>query len=101
VGNILLKFGESMTTVLREMTRREMERQGLAPEERQLVAGVLGNVRKGFDAEEGGGAPLLGVGGHVLIGHGGSSAHAISQLIAGAVRVARQDVAGALTDAFG
>jgi glycerol-3-phosphate acyltransferase PlsX len=100
VGNILLKFGESMTTVLREMTQREMERQGLTPDERRLVAGVLGEVRKGFDAEEGGGAPLLGVAGHVLIGHGGSSAQAIAQLIAAAVRVARQDVAGALADAF-
>ncbi len=100
VGNVLLKFGESMTTVLTDMARTEMERQGLSPDEQRLVAGVLGNVRKGFDPEENGGAPLLGVQGHVLIGHGSSSARALCQLIRAAARLAQQDVASALARSF-
>lgn len=100
VGNILLKFGESMTTVLSKMTQQEMERQSLAPEEQKLVAGVLGEVRKGFDADERGGAPLLGVNGTVVIGHGRSNAAAVTQMIHTAADMVRKDVVSALTKAF-
>lgn len=100
VGNTLLKFGESMTTVLSEMTQQEMQRQNLSPDEQKLVARVLGNVRKGFDAEERGGAPLLGVNGHVFIGHGRSSARAISQMIQSAAEAAREDVVSQIVSVF-
>jgi glycerol-3-phosphate acyltransferase PlsX len=100
VGNALLKFGESMTTVLSEMTEQEMDRQNLAPGERELVAGVLGEVRKGFDPEAQGGAPLLGVNGNVLIGHGSSTPDTIAQLIHSATTLASGDVVRALEDAF-
>ena len=100
VGNIMLKFGETMTTVLSEMTRQEMERQDLTPEEKKLVSGVLSEVRKGFDPEDRGGAPLLGVNGTVMVGHGSSSPEAIAQLIHSAAEVADKDVTHALADAF-
>jgi glycerol-3-phosphate acyltransferase PlsX len=100
VGNIMLKFGETMTTVLSEMTRQEMERQGLTPDERALVSGVLSEVRKGFDPEGRGGAPLLGVNGTVMVGHGSSSPDAIAQLIHTTVEVSEKDVTRALTSAF-
>ena len=100
VGNILLKFGETMTTVLSEMTQQEMDRQGLSAGERKLVAGVLGEVRKGFDPEGRGGAPLLGVNGNVLIGHGRSSPDAIAGMIRFAVDVASHDVVGTMEASF-
>jgi glycerol-3-phosphate acyltransferase PlsX len=100
VGNVLLKFGESMTTVLSEMTQQEMERQGLAPEEKRLVSGVLDEVRKGFDPESQGGAPLLGVNGNVLVGHGRSTPDVIAQLIHAASTLASEDIAHALKAAF-
>lgn len=100
VGNALLKFGESMTTVLTEMTEQEMDRQDLAPEERELVSGVLGEVRKGFDPESQGGAPLLGVNGNVLVGHGSSSSDVIAQMIRSARTLATENVAHALEEAF-
>lgn len=100
VGNVLLKFGESMTTVLTEMTQQEMNRQGLAPDEQKLVAGVLGEVRKGFDPESRGGAPLLGVNGNVLIGHGRSSPDAIQQMISSAMALAAEEVVPAIESAF-
>ncbi len=101
VGNVLLKFGESMTTVLSEMTEQEMDRQGLTADERELVASVLGEVRKGFDPESQGGAPLLGVNGNVLIGHGRSSPNVIAKMIHAAATLAAEDVVHALEDAFG
>ncbi|MFB6097646.1 MAG: phosphate acyltransferase PlsX [Salinibacter sp.] len=100
VGNALLKFGESMTTVLSEMTEQEMDRQNLTADERKLVAGVLGEVRKGFDPESQGGAPLLGVNGNVLIGHGRSTPNVIAQMIHAATTLASADVVHALEDAF-
>jgi len=100
VGNALLKFGESMTTVLTEMTEQEMERQGLSSDEQGLVMGVFDEVRKGFDPEDEGGAPLLGVNGNVLVGHGRSSPDAIAQMIHSAATLASEDVVHALEAAL-
>ena len=100
VGNVLLKFGESVTTVLPRLARREMKRQELAPDEQQLVGRVLEGVKKWFDAEEHGGAPLLGVNGHVLIGHGRSSARAVQQMILSAADTASKDVVTPMTSTF-
>jgi len=100
VGNVLLKFGESMTTVLSEMTQQEMDRQALDADEQALVTDVLGEVRKHFDPESLGGAPLLGVDGHVLIGHGSSSPDVIEQMIHTASSVAGTDMVSALRATF-
>lgn len=100
VGNILLKFGETMTTVLTEMTRQEMDHQGLSADEQHLVAGVLNEVKKGFDVEDRGGAPLLGVSGNVFIGHGSSSADAVEQMVYSVRELVDEDIVGALQHTF-
>lgn len=100
VGNILLKFGESMTKVLKKMTKQEMERQNLPPSDQQTVASVLGAVSKGFDPDARGGAPLLGVNGNVMIGHGGSGADAIKQMILTTTEVVNANVIDALKRTF-
>ena len=100
VGNIMLKLGESLATAFPRMVAAEMERQGLAPEERQLIGRVLGGVQKRFNYEEYGGAPLLGVAGNVLIGHGGSTARAVERMILTAAEVAHQNIAGAIASAL-
>lgn len=101
VGNILLKFGESMTTVLKKMTGQEMKRQNLSPEDQQTVADVLGEVSKGFDADHRGGAPLLGVDGNVMIGHGRSNADAVEQMVHSTVELVQSNVVDELKTAFG
>lgn len=101
VGNVLLKFGESVTTVLPRLAKQEMQRQGLAPGAQQTVGQVLEGVKKGFNPEERGGAPLLGVNGHVLIGHGRSSVRAIQQMILSAADTASKDVVAPMVSAFG
>lgn len=100
VGNVVLKFGESMTTVLSEMTKQEMEKQALDSGQRALVMDVLGEVRKHFDPESLGGAPLLGVDGNVLIGHGRSSPNVIEKMIHAAASLAAVDVVPAIEAAF-
>lgn len=101
IGNITLKFGESIaTTLLSEMVRREIERQGLSKKEAAAVKGVLEGVQEPFDYEARGGVPLLGVQGSVLVGHGSSSARAVERMIGEAAEVAGQDVPGAIAAAF-
>lgn len=101
VGNAVLKFGESMATAFPHMVADEMAHQELDDEEKQLVGRVLSAVRKRFNYEEYGGAPLVGVDGHVLIGHGGSSGRAIEKMILMAAEEARQDVAASIAAALG
>ena len=100
VGNIMLKLGESLTTVLPELIGAEVRRQGLGPEEVGLLKRVFAGVTKPFSYEEYGGTPLLGVDGAVLIGHGGSTPRAIAQMIRRAAECARRDVRGAIAAAL-
>lgn len=80
-GNVLLKFGESVAAILPKMIGAEMMRLAMPAEEQAVVAKALKGVRARFDYKEFGGMPLLGVDGSVLIGHGGSDATAIKNMI--------------------
>ena len=100
VGNVILKLGESVASALPVLIGAEIGRLKLGQDEQQIVGRVLGGVRQHFDYEKRGGAPLLGVKGNVVIGHGGSSAVAIENMILSAAELAKQDVQGALTNAF-
>jgi len=97
VGNTLLKLGESVASVLPRMIFQEMERLGMGPQDQATVARALEGVRCRFDYEEFGGMPLLGVDGVVMIGHGGSSARAITNLISAADNMVRRGVSTAIS----
>jgi len=81
VGNVLLKFYESVTGFMHGMLRTRLEEAGTGPD--------LDDLFRPFDWTEYGGAPLLGVDGVSIVCHGGSPPHAI----ANAIGVARQAVA--------
>ncbi len=80
VGNVLLKFYESVTSFMHGILRAELAQTRTAID--------LDDVFKVFDYTEYGGAPLLGVNGITIICHGGSPARAIRN----ALRAARQAV---------
>jgi phosphate acyltransferase len=80
VGNVLLKFYESVTDFIHGMLREELERAGAHIDLLQIF--------RNFDYTNYGGAPLLGVNGISIICHGGSPPNAI----ANAIRVAVQAV---------
>jgi len=92
VGNTLLKFGESVASVLPQMLGQEMRRLGMSEEEQATVGRAFAGVRARFDYEEFGGAPLLGVNGAVLIGHGGSGEQAFANMVHAAVEMVRENV---------
>jgi len=100
VGNILLKFGESVSTVLPKMIGAEMMRLQMQPQEQAAVAKALAGVKARFDYKEFGGAPLLGVDGTVFIGHGGSDGYAIKNLILAADKMIRERVSETIAEAL-
>ncbi len=100
VGNVMLKLGESMVTAFVEMLRQEMQAQGLDTAQQRQVLGLLRGVLRRFDYEEYGGAPLLGVNGAVVIGHGSSSARAIARMIQAAAELVEQGVVRSIAAAF-
>jgi glycerol-3-phosphate acyltransferase PlsX len=78
VGNVLLKFYESIAGFMAEELKREMEAQGVRLDLKRLYSRL--------DYSTTGGAPLLGVNGVVVIAHGGSSPQAIRNGIGVAAR---------------
>lgn len=81
VGNILLKFGEGVLTFLKSKFREYASKGIINKLKIGLVKGAMKSILKGFDYQEQGGVPLLGVNGICIIGHGSSSPKAITKMI--------------------
>jgi glycerol-3-phosphate acyltransferase PlsX len=81
VGNILLKFGESMLRFLTRQIRAEVSHSWRARAGAFLLRPAFVSVRKRIDYQEEGGAPLLGVNGVVIIAHGKSTDRAIENAV--------------------
>jgi glycerol-3-phosphate acyltransferase PlsX len=89
VGNVILKFAESVLNLLIDTTRREVSKSLKLRIGALLVKPVLHRIRARFNYEEYGGAPLLGVNGVTVIAHGSSSVKAIRNAVETAARSAR------------
>lgn len=96
VGNIFLKTFEGTIRYMTQVIREEIMTSTLYKLGAMLSRGAFRQVRKRLDTSEIGGAPLLGVDGVVIIGHGGADAHAIKN----AVRQARRAVLGRTVEAI-
>jgi glycerol-3-phosphate acyltransferase PlsX len=97
-GNLIMKTAESIASYMSDLIRDEMTK---GP--RTIVGGLLarpafGRVRRQLDPNEVGGAPLLGVNGVVIIGHGRSNDFAIKQAIRQARLAVEKDIVGAIRD---
>lgn len=91
VGNVLLKFGEGVALVLRDIVRGEL--RGWRGRLLQLyltpALGAARRVLRRLDYREYGGAPLLGINGTSVVAHGRSGPRAIRN----AIRVAAEATA--------
>lgn len=90
VGNVILKFSESMAHLFRDLLKREMDEEVLQSEGMHRLFKVL-------DYAEYGGAPLLGVRGVSIICHGRSPARAFKN----AIHVALQAVESKVSQHIG
>jgi len=86
VGNICLKVSEGVAEALAQMLKREVRRDPLALLGFSLARRALSRFRRKVDWREYGGAPLLGVNGVVIIGHGRSDARAVKNALLTAQR---------------
>jgi len=81
VGNAALKICEGLAEAIGAMIRQELEISLRAKIGYLFARHAVNDIKKKLDYSEYGGAPLLGVNGVVIMGHGRSSAKAIKNAI--------------------
>lgn len=94
VGNILLKFGESIPSALKQMVKASASKGILSKLYLFAAQKVLRTSLSPFNYENVGGIPFLGVNGVSIVGHGGSSPLAIKNMIKSAINCVENDVNG-------
>lgn len=92
VGNIVLKFAESILPTLRTRFRAYAGGNPFKLVWAGLMGRTLRKVLKGFSYEAQGGAPLLGVDGVPIIGHGSSSVLAVKNMVLRAEEMVNHDI---------
>lgn len=95
-GNLMMKTAESIASYMSDLIRDEMMANPLTVLGGLLARPAFRRVRSRLDPNEVGGAPLLGVNGVVIIGHGRSNAYAIKQAIGQARRMVEKKVVEAI-----
>ena len=88
VGNVALKVSESLAEAMYAFLKKHLKSNPLGILGFLLLKSSFKRFKKDTDYSEYGGAPLLGVNGIVIIGHGRSNVNAIKN----AIRVAKEEV---------
>jgi glycerol-3-phosphate acyltransferase PlsX len=88
-GNIALKVSEGVVDAIDRMLHEALQRTVQGQLGYLLSRGAFADFRRRMDSAEYGAAPLLGVGGLCLVGHGRSSAQAIANGIVKTADLAR------------
>jgi len=92
VGNIVLKFGESIPDAIEIFIKKGIQKLQLGSQEAQLVGKVLKASLQEFNPDRIGGVPFLGVNGVSVVGHGSSSPLAIKNMILNAAKCVEHDI---------
>ena len=96
-GNVILKSSETLASSIVHMLKEEIRKRPLAMAGAVLARGAFKALKKRIDPREVGGAPLLGVKGCCVIGHGKSDAFAISEGIRTAGEFSRSGINAKIT----
>ena len=101
VGNVVLKFAEGLAKTILGLIREEIRGAGLmARLGALLLMPTLRRLGKRLDVREYGGAPLLGVNGCCVIGHGSSDAKSVASAIGVTVDYVNRKVLDQIRDAL-
>ena len=90
-GNVALKVSEGLVEVVEELLREELGRTFTTQLGFLLSQRAFRRFRRRVDYSEYGGAPLLGVAGLTMVGHGRSSVKAVRNALALTYRFARAE----------
>jgi glycerol-3-phosphate acyltransferase PlsX len=94
IGNVALKISEGAAKQIAVLLKKSLRSTMASKVGSMLARGAFQRFRRSIDYAEWGGAPLLGVRGVAVIGHGSSNANAIKN----AVRVAGELVRGQVNE---
>ena len=100
VGNIILKFGESVPKLLKHLLTKTAEKSFFDKLLIGLSKNALKKSLKSLDYQEYGGVPLLGVNGISIIGHGSSSVRAIKNMVLRANEMHQKQLVQKMTNAI-
>lgn len=95
-GNIFIKTSESVAALMSDLIRDNIMKNPLTTLGGLLVRPAFGAIRRQMDPTEVGGAPLLGLDGVAIVGHGRSNGRAIRS----AINVARVAAKEKMLDAI-
>ncbi|MDD4295263.1 MAG: phosphate acyltransferase PlsX [Candidatus Omnitrophica bacterium] len=93
-GNIALKVAEGAVEIVGRFIKDLVKKNPIAILGVFLLSGTIKKLRRKVDYAEYGGAPLLGVNGIVIIGHGRSNAVAVKNAVKTAVKELSHDING-------
>jgi glycerol-3-phosphate acyltransferase PlsX len=92
VGNIMLKSWESLVKFFSSMLKEELQANPLRATGALLSKGAFNALKERINPERYGGAPLLGLNGHILKAHGSSTRYAIKNAIRAANEIIKADL---------
>ncbi len=92
VGNVILKFGESVPSFLKTRLKAHTGGGILTKLAALMMRKTLRSALKSLDYEEHGGVPVLGVNGVSIIGHGKSTPKAFKNMILKAEEMAKKNI---------
>jgi len=95
-GNVIIKLAEGVSRLITDTLKQELMSRNASKLGALLARPSLDAMKRRLDYREYGGAPLLGVDGVVIVGHGRSDALAIRN----AIRVAAQTVENGVVEAI-
>jgi phosphate acyltransferase len=99
VGNVVLKTGEGMIADLARVMKDALLGGNIVTKiGTYMLAPALKRLRRKFDYETYGGAPLLGLRGNCIVTHGRSSRNAIKHAIKAAAEEVEHDVVGKISE---
>ena len=99
-GNIILKLTEGFAWNLLKTMKKKFTDGLSAKMGAVLLAGKVKEIKDEFDYSEYGGAPILGVNGHVIKIHGSSGATAVKNAIIKGIPYAQENDVGRITSAM-
>jgi phosphate acyltransferase len=100
-GNVIIKLAEGVVKYLLDVLKEELTARNLSKVGALLAKPSFDAVRRRLDYREYGGAPLLGVDGVVIVGHGRSDALAIRNGIRTTAQAVENGILEAIKEGIG
>ncbi|MDR0724216.1 MAG: phosphate acyltransferase PlsX [Endomicrobium sp.] len=100
VGNVILKFGEGLSEMILKLVKKALKKHPFAWASLPFLWLAIKDLRKSVDYTESGGAPLLGIDGISIVGHGSSNAKAVKNAIFAGVRSAEHNLVCEIKEAI-